>query len=214
MIRNTIFLAAAFGVSIGAIADASAQDAAAPEPKQAPAAEADKPDVKKDESSDDNPANVSEAEARLAAETAFKELLSGATLSGSFTVDSEEPIDPTKLLKPDKYQLATVNKVKGDFWMFVYVHRGVPIPLTLKVLWAGKTPVLTLDEFTIAGMGTFSARVMFHGDRYAGTWQHGKKGGLMFGKIESPNAASRVSARPPEQVPLPQQNEPPVKDEE
>jgi len=33
-------------------------------------------------------------------------------------------------------------------------------------------------------MGTFTSRVMIYGDRYAGTWQHDKFGGHMWGKIE------------------------------
>ncbi len=147
-------------------------------------------------------------EARQAAEAAFSKLLTGATLVGNFTTDSDQPVDPSQLLRPDRYELATVNKVKDDFWLFVYVHKGVPIPLTMKVLWAGKTPVLTLDEFTIAGMGTFSARLMFHEDRYAGTWQHGKVGGLMFGKIETARFKKERLATPKRKVILPKQSEP------
>ncbi|MDA0282399.1 MAG: hypothetical protein O3B86_03490 [Planctomycetota bacterium] len=131
------------------------------------------------------------ADARLAAEEAFSKLLTGATLTGNFTVDDGGPVDPAKLLKPDRYELATVKKVKDDVWLFVYVHKGVPIPLTMRVLWAGSTPVLTLDEFTIAGMGTFSARLMFHDNLYAGTWKHGQKGGLMFGRIETAESQKR-----------------------
>ncbi|MBI1313742.1 hypothetical protein GC176_20820 [bacterium] len=114
---------------------------------------------------------------------ALAEALTGATLVGNFTIDDDTSDKP---LKPDRYTLAQVTPVKDDYFQFVYVHQGIPIPLTLKVLWAGDTPVLTLEEFTIAGMGTFSARLMFRlkTDRYAGTWQHGKTGGLMFGRIE------------------------------
>lgn len=148
------------------------------------------------------------AERRAAAEQAFSAALTGATLVGNFTIDAEKPVDPTQLLKPDRYELATVNKVKDDIWLFVYVHKGVPIPLTMKVLWAGTTPVLTLDEFTIAGMGTFSGRVMFHGNRYAGTWQHGSKGGLMFGKIETAAAKKQAAGVDSRQVPPPHQREP------
>lgn len=165
--------------------ESSSTEAPAPEKKKAPAA-AD----------------------RAAAEQALSKMLTGATLIGNFTIDAEKPVDPTQLLKPDRYELATVNKVKDDIWLFVYVHKGVPIPLTLKVLWAGKTPVLTLDEFTIAGMGTFSARLMFHDQRYAGTWQHGNKGGLMFGKIETAEAKNRPSGPGAGQEPPPQPPEP------
>lgn len=135
--------------------------------------------------------DANSADEKAAAIKAFTKQLSGSSLVGQFTVD-DAPAE--KSLKPDRYQIATVNHVSGDTYLFVYLHKGVPIPLSLTVLWAGKTPVITLDDFTIAGMGTFSARVMFHGDRYAGTWQHGKKGGLMFGKIEKPKKPDTDSA--------------------
>ena len=83
----------------------------------------------------------------------------------------------------------------------------------MKVLWAGKTAVLTLEEFTIAGMGTYSARLMFHGNRYAGTWQHGKAGGLMFGKIETAEFKKQRLANPPRRVVPSKQSEPEIKKE-
>ena len=49
--------------------------------------------------------------------------------------------------------------------------------------WAGKTPVITLDNVTIPGLGTFSSRVVIDGALYAGTWQHDAVGGHMFGRI-------------------------------
>ncbi|MDA0588023.1 MAG: hypothetical protein O2820_08105 [Planctomycetota bacterium] len=130
-------------------------------------------------------AEAKAAEDRTEAIKKFTKQLSGSTLVGQFTLD-DAPAEQS--MKPDRYQIATVNHISGDTYLFVYLHKGVPIPLSLKVLWAGDTPMIVLDDFTIAGMGTFSSRVMFHGDRYAGTWQHGKKGGLMFGKIEKPKA--------------------------
>jgi hypothetical protein len=59
------------------------------------------------------------------------------------------------------------------------------VPMDLKVLWSGRTPVITLDNFWIPGMGTFGARVLIHSDRYAGTWQHDAVGGHLFGKIQA-----------------------------
>ncbi len=44
--------------------------------------------------------------------------------------------------------------------------------------------MVSLTDLTIPGLGTFTARVLFYEDRYAGTWQHGKVGGHMFGKIQ------------------------------
>ena len=37
----------------------------------------------------------------------------------------------------------------------------------------------------LPGLGeAFSARVLFYDDRYAGTWDHGDYGGMMYGTIE------------------------------
>ena len=57
------------------------------------------------------------------------------------------------------------------------------LPMPIPVKWAGDTPVISLDNLTIPGLGTFSAHVVIDGNKYAGTWKHGKAGGHMFGKI-------------------------------
>lgn len=206
--RNLVTLSLVL-LMLSAAAEVPAQDAGDSEPKDATQTVE---SAKSDKSAGAAAIDAATA-ARLAAEADFTKLLTGATLVGNFTIDAAGPVDPTQLLKPDRYELATVNKVNGNFWLFIYVHKGVPIPLTMKILWAGKTPVLTLDEFTIAGMGTYSARLMFHGDRYAGTWQHGKSGGLMFGKIETVEFKKERLANPPRRAPLPKQSEPKIKGE-
>ena len=60
----------------------------------------------------------------------------------------------------------------------------VTMPVVVPVKWVDDTPVVTLTDWTIPTLGTFTCRVLFHGDRYAGTWQHGRVGGLMYGRIE------------------------------
>jgi len=52
------------------------------------------------------------------------------------------------------------------------------------VKWAGDTPVITLTNLGIPGLGTFTSRVVIYDNRYAGTWQHDKVGGNLFGRIE------------------------------
>jgi hypothetical protein len=49
---------------------------------------------------------------------------------------------------------------------------------------------MSLTDLTIPGVGTFTSRVMFYGDRYAGTWQHGDHGGLFWGTIEKKPAVA------------------------
>jgi hypothetical protein len=65
-----------------------------------------------------------------------------------------------------------------------YGDKDVTVPIPLEIKWAGDTPVITLTDLAIPGLGTFTARVLIYDDRYAGTWQHGKVGGSLFGKIE------------------------------
>jgi hypothetical protein len=116
----------------------------------------------------------------------FKKLLSGAKLVGLFTMDGK-PLDD---LTEESYQIEKVEKVDGadDLWLITsriqYGKRDMTVPVPLQVKWAGSTPVLTLDDLTIPGFGTFSARVVLHKDKYAGTWQHDDVGGHLFGRIE------------------------------
>ena len=109
--------------------------------------------------------------------------LDGCKFVGKFTIDGKDAPPKTeeytiskceKLPKPDMYRLTARIKY-GDV--------DQEVPLEIKILWSGRTPVITLDNFWIPGMDSFDARVLIHRDRYTGTWQHGKVGGHMFGKI-------------------------------
>ena len=116
--------------------------------------------------------------------TKFAKLLTGAKLTGQFTVDGK----PMTELQEESYEIEKVEKMpEGDSWVITarikYGKRDLTIPVPLEVKWAGTTPVLTLDDLTLPGFGTFSARVVFHKDKYAGTWQHDEVGGHLFGMI-------------------------------
>ena len=119
-----------------------------------------------------------------ARERAFVEQMRNVVLDGSFTVDGR-----TAPPRPDRYEIASVEKVGARLWRFNarMVHEGmdVTLPIVVPMEWLGDTPVVTLTDYTIPTVGTFTARVFFHGTRYAGTWQHGDGvGGHLFGKIE------------------------------
>ncbi|MEC8556534.1 MAG: hypothetical protein VXZ82_16110 [Planctomycetota bacterium] len=114
----------------------------------------------------------------------FTKLLTGAKLRGQFTIDGR----PMNQLVEETYEIQTVEKQpKGDTWIVTarikYGKYDTVFPVPLDVAWAGRTPVMTLDNMTIPGMGTFGARVVFHKDKYAGTWSHDEVGGHMFGKV-------------------------------
>jgi hypothetical protein len=131
------------------------------------------------------------ADTQAEREAALSAMLSGATLEGSFTKSSDEAPKLTNApqLTSDKYTLGEVKKVDAEknLWVFPtriqYSDKDFTIPLTLPIEWAGDTPVVVVDNVGLPGMGTFSARVLFFNDHYAGYWQHGEVGGNMFGKI-------------------------------
>jgi len=115
----------------------------------------------------------------------FTKLLTGAKLRGQFTLDGK----PLNDLRDEAYDIDKVEKLPdGDLWALTtrikYGKHDVTVPIAIEVKWAGNTPVLTMDNMTIPGLGTFSARVVLHQDKYAGTWQHDEAGGHLFGKIE------------------------------
>lgn len=119
----------------------------------------------------------------------FEETLSGATLTGNFTIDGKDA--------PAKEESYTIKKVTwldiDDLWRFdVHMKYGnvdKTFALAVPVKWAGDTAVISLTKTTIPGMGSFSAKVVIDGDRYAGTWDHhGAGGGHMFGKITKTEA--------------------------
>ena len=133
---------------------------------------------------DAKPAPAATVEAMTPEEKAFAELLTGADLVGSFTVEGQEP-GP----KQDRYSISKAVKVKGNTWMISsrikYGEVDLTIPVPVQVDWAKNTPVLAVTDLKIPGLGSeFGSRILFHGNLYAGTWQHGKVGGHMWGRIE------------------------------
>lgn len=115
----------------------------------------------------------------------FRDRLTGATLVGHFTVGNE--VAEAKL-HAERYEIRSVKKVgDGDFWLIQariqYGDKDVTVPVPVEVKWAEKTPVITLDNVTIPGLGTVGARVLFEGNRYAGTWRHDDVVGHMFGIV-------------------------------
>lgn len=116
-------------------------------------------------------------------EKQFTERMTGAVLVGNFSVVGKDG----KPANPERYELKKVAKFAGEFWVFEYKYgqKDVTIPLTLRMIWADDTPMITLTNATLPGLGAaFGARVIFYGDLYAGTWQHGKVTGHLWGTIE------------------------------
>ncbi len=125
------------------------------------------------------PDDGAEQEAR---EEAFAELLTGARLTGWFTDSNRADAPPAN----DSYVISRAEKADGDTWLIEAVvgESGLKVPLYVPVQWAGNTPVMTLDQFPVPQMGTFDARVLFHGGSYAGVWSGANHRGEMGGRVE------------------------------
>lgn len=123
-------------------------------------------------------------------DAALVKMLRGATLEGSFTRTGPGS-DPTRLSR-DKYTLSEVKKAGPGLWnisaRIQYDEHDVTLPLTLPVQWAGDTPVIVVDNVSLPGFGTVSARVMFFDQHYAGYWKHGQQSGHLFGIIRPAEA--------------------------
>lgn len=132
---------------------------------------------------------ASDKEDRKALEKKFAHEFAGATLVGNFTIGGHGDANKSGT---DRYEIASAEKIEGHRWIITarikYGTRDVKVPVPLEVFWAGDTPVITLTNVTVPGMGTFTSRVLVYGDRYAGTWQHDKIGGHIWGRIEHADA--------------------------
>jgi hypothetical protein len=114
--------------------------------------------------------------------------LQGARLVGQFSVVGADGA-VARPPQADQYAVSRLERDAEGRWIFnVSMSYGtqqhtMPVPVTIE--WAGDTPMITMTEQTIEGLGTFTARVLLYEGLYAGTWKHGQFGGHMWGRIES-----------------------------
>jgi len=118
------------------------------------------------------------------AEQAFADLMTGAVMVGRFSVDGRNTPP-----KEERYEISKAQKLGGDKWLITarikYGQNDIEMPVDVQMNWAGDTPVLSVTDIAILGLGEgFTTRLLFYKDRYAGSWYHGDAGGHMWGKIE------------------------------
>lgn len=116
----------------------------------------------------------------------FTEDMKNVKLIGTFTVDGRGG----KFME-EEYVITSVKKAdESNYWVInskiKYGKIDVTVPLVLPVEWAGETPMISISDLKIplVGSGSFGAKVIFSEGKYAGTWNHDKVGGHMFGRIE------------------------------
>ena len=134
-------------------------------------------------------------EEQEALEEAFEKSMRGAVLVGNFTVFEEdggseaaEGEGPAVRLRTERYEIEKAVKQVGDIWTFhariQFGDTDVTVPVPVKLAWAGDTPMVSVTDLGIPGVGTYTARVVFYRDSYAGMWWGRNHGGNMFGTIE------------------------------
>lgn len=119
--------------------------------------------------------------ALTALEKEFQDSMEGVTLDGQSTHDGMPGVSG------DKYTIEKVVKTGNDQWTFyARIAMGgqtMTVPLPLQVKWAGDTPMITLTDQALPGMGTYTARVLVYRGQYAGTWSGKNGGGKVFGRL-------------------------------
>ncbi|WP_437187445.1 hypothetical protein SH668x_000840 [Planctomicrobium sp. SH668] len=123
----------------------------------------------------------------------FTEMMKSVLMTGRFSLDHQ----PDALPRSEAYKIDSVRKVKDDQWIVESRMKvgqvELPIPVPVRVKWAGDTPMIQVTDLTIPLVGQgFTARVLFFEGRYSGTWQHGDIGGHMWGTFEKSPASSET----------------------
>ncbi len=104
-------------------------------------------------------------------ETKFAAMLENATLKGSWAPIAKQQLGDEKA---DGYRIVRAEKKKGNQWNIVsrIKRRGqefdFPIPVVIE--FAGDTAVMILNDSPVGKGQTWSARILFHDDVYAGSW--------------------------------------------
>jgi hypothetical protein len=127
---------------------------------------------------------------RKTLEAEFAAMLTGAVLKGSWRISPEVQSGKTSPLSEphnDHYVIRKTTKLTGDRWLITariqHGNNDVTVPVPVRVLWAGDTPVITVDTVPIPMLGEYSARVMVYKGFYCGTWLGDGYGGVMSGQI-------------------------------
>lgn len=123
---------------------------------------------------------------RKTMEERFSAMLENAALNGTWA-----PIDKRLLGDDhdDKYRIVRARRKDGDRWVILSRMKvqgqevDFPIPVTMK--FAGDTSVMILEDVPLGQGKTWSARILFHEDVYAGSWWDGggTKRGIVSGTI-------------------------------
>jgi hypothetical protein len=148
---------------------------------------------------------------RATLERQFEQMLTGVVLKGTWQMTGAAGLAgkaPLTEPRTERYTILSVEKALEDNWLInariQFAEKDVTIPIMVRVVWAGDTPVITLDELKMPLLGTYSARVMVYRGFYSGAWFGATYGGVLSGqivKLEDEAAAASQPAGAPPKVP-------------
>lgn len=179
---GTMFAVVVAIIAAGSSATAAAQDPPPPpKPKTTPAPP---------------PANTDE-QARL--EQVFIKLMTNVVLAGSWQMTGKD--GELTEARDDRYDIVSVSKGYADHWVvsarMQFGGNEMIMPFPVRVVWAGDTPIITIDDFAVPGAGTYTARVMIYRDYYCGSWFGKGYSGIMSGRIVPAGDAEEKKETPP-----------------
>lgn len=123
-------------------------------------------------------------------ERRFAAALESVVFRGTFAMTGAEGLKgraPLSMPRIERYAIERAEKREGDRWIITarvqFMEKDVRLPVPVRVVWAGDTPVITLDKMNLPMLGVYSARVVIHEGFYAGTWSGTSYGGVLSGQI-------------------------------
>jgi len=167
---GTMLAALCAMVVVGSSAIAAAQDKIAPpKPQTAPAPPP--------------PPTATDEQARL--EEIFVKAMTNIVLEGTWQMTGKD--GKLTEARDDRYDIISVSKGFADHWVvsarMQFGGNEMIVPFPVRVVWAGDTPIITVDDFAVMGIGTYSARVMIYRGYYCGSWFGKGYSGIMSGRI-------------------------------
>lgn len=142
-------------------------------------------------------------------EKRFAESLTNVVLEGTWQMTGQGGLTgnaPLTEPRPERYTITKATKTYEDYWVIQariqYGDKDVTFPVPVRVVWAEDTPIITVNDLPVPGIGTYSARVMFFAGFYSGTWFSTAKnyGGVLSGRI-TPAAKAESSTAPTSEKP-------------
>ncbi len=147
---------------------------------------------------------------RESIEKAFSAMLENATLHGTWAPVAEGILGDEK---KDGYFILRAFKQEGARWVIVsrinYKGRQIDVPIPVIIQFAGDAAVMILDDVPIGEGQTWSARILFHEDVYAGSWWGADKvkGGIVSGVITREKKEDKEETEKKEPEPEPEKKQ-------